>query len=72
MCLSYQEVLAIRIGLVSGLRGQKLKVELKASVGVHHSTALRHKDIVSAKHVFQVFNLSKDFIILIKSKLNAG
>lgn len=64
MRLSYQEVLSIPVCLVSSLRGQKLKVELKASVGVHHRTALRHQDIISVKRVFQAFNLSKYFIIL--------
>lgn len=41
-CLSYQEGFAIALRLISSLRGQRLKVELKASVGVHHSTALWH------------------------------
>lgn len=53
---SYQEVFSIRARLVSGLRGQNLEVELKAGVGVHHGTALRHKDIISAKHVFNLSN----------------
>lgn len=52
-CLSYQEVFSICICPVSSLGGQKLKVELKARVGVHHSTALRDKELISAKHVFQ-------------------
>lgn len=51
--LSYQEVFSIGICPVSSLGGQKLKVELKARVGVHRNTALRDQELISAKHVFQ-------------------
>lgn len=62
LCPSYQEVLAIRICLVASLRSQKLKVELKASVGVHHRAALRHKDMFD---MFIIFTNSFFIIIII-------
>lgn len=53
---SYQEVFAVGICLVSSLRSQKLKVEFKASVGIHHGTVLRHRHTslisFSQRHIF--------------------
>lgn len=53
MCPSYQEVFSICRCPVSSRGGQRLKVELKARVGVQDSTVLRHGELISTKRVFQ-------------------